>query len=287
MNAAAEARVVARIAEVREAVAHARAAGSRIAFVPTMGALHEGHLRLFDVAREAADFLVVSIFVNPLQFGAGEDLSRYPRDVAGDIAKSQARGADLVFMPVVEEMYPGAAHTYVSPAGLDDRWEGALRPGHFRGVLTVVAKLFNIVQPDIAVFGQKDAQQVTVVRAMIRDLDYPIELVVAPTVREADGLALSSRNAYLSPPERARAVALSRALDAMQGAFASGTRDAHELTRIGHAQLEAQAIKPDYLAVVDPASLEPVAEAVRGSLVLVAAPVGTTRLIDNVMLGAP
>lgn len=281
----AKAPVVARIAEVRAAVADARAAGRRIAFVPTMGALHEGHLRLLDVACDTADFVVVSIFVNPLQFGAGEDLTRYPRDVAGDIEKSRSRGANLVFVPVVEEMYPGDARTSVSPLGLDDRWEGAVRPGHFRGVLTVVAKLFNIVRPDIAVFGQKDAQQVAVVRALIRDLDFPIELVVAPTVREADGLAMSSRNAYLSDSDRARAVALSRAVRSVQSAFAAGTRDATELSRLGRVQLEMHSIQPDYVAVVDPASLEPVAEASRGCLVLVAAPVGGTRLIDNAILG--
>lgn len=280
--------MVTRIAAVRAAVADARARGLRIGFVPTMGALHEGHLRLIDAARREASFVVLSVFVNPLQFGAGEDLAKYPRDTDGDIAKARTRGADLVFLPAVEEIYPEPeTHTRVVPAGLDERWEGAARPGHFAGVLTVVAKLFNIVLPDVAVFGQKDAQQATIVRAMVRDLAFPLEVVVVPTVREADGLALSSRNVYLAAEDRRRALALSRSLGEMQAAFARGGRDVAALERVGLAILARDGIEPDYLAVVDPRSLAPVKEAAVGSLVLLAARVGPTRLIDNITLAAP
>ena len=280
--------IVTRIAEVRRAVAEARAGGKRIGFVPTMGALHEGHLRLVDTARSSADFVVLSVFVNPLQFGPSEDLAKYPRDVEGDTAKARARGADVVFIPDVTEMYPGQeARTRVTPVGLDERWEGAARPGHFGGVLTVVAKLFNIVLPDVAVFGQKDAQQAAIVRAMVRDLDFPLEIVVVPTVREADGLALSSRNVYLSPEDRRRAVALSRALSTMQKAFGEGERDASALEGIGLRILSRESIEPDYLAVVDPETLTPVTAARAGSVVLLAARVGPTRLIDNITLGSP
>lgn len=280
--------VVTRIADVRAAVAGARARRLRIGFVPTMGALHEGHLRLIDAARREAGFIVLSVFVNPLQFGAGEDLTKYPRDAEGDIAKARARGADLVFLPDAAEMYPvSGMQTRVVPAGLDERWEGAARPGHFAGVLTVVAKLFNIVLPDVAVFGQKDAQQATIVRAMVRDLDFPLQVVVAPTVREPDGLALSSRNVYLSADDRRRALALSRCLSAVQAAFAGGERDAAALQQLGLAVLAGEAITPDYLAVVDPRTLAPVSRADGGALVLVAARVGPTRLIDNITLASP
>lgn len=279
--------VVASIADMRSAVAAARAQGARIALVPTMGALHEGHLRLLDVARVEADFVVMSVFVNPLQFGAGEDLAKYPRDAEGDVAKARARGADVVFAPSVEEMYPSdVRHTRVVPVGLDEQWEGAIRPGHFAGVLTVVAKLFNIVGPDVAVFGQKDAQQAAIVRAMVRDLDFPVRLVVMPTVREPDGLALSSRNVFLSPDERQRALGLSGALAAVMRAFESGEHDRERLEAAGRAALAAESIEPDYFAVVDPDSLQRVSTAAPGSLVLVAAKIGTTRLIDNTILGS-
>src|SRR5687768_3259129 len=189
-----EMKIVARIDDVRAAVAQARRAGRRIGFVPTMGALHAGHLALVERARAGGAFVVMSIFVNPLQFGPGEDFTRYPRDAEGDTAKAASRGADLVFLPSVEEIYPPAGRAVaVVPERLHARWEGAIRPGHFAGVLTVVAKLFNIVQPDVAVFGQKDYQQAALVRALVRDLDFPLEIVVAPTSRESDGLALSSR----------------------------------------------------------------------------------------------
>lgn len=284
---ASEPSTASRIAGVRAAVAAARGRGARIALVPTMGALHEGHLRLLDEARRRGSFVVMSIFVNPLQFGPGEDFARYPRDAEGDAAKAAARGADLVFLPEVDEMYPPAGRAVaVVPERLHERWEGAVRPGHFAGVLTVVAKLFNIVLPDVAVFGQKDYQQATLVRALVRDLDFPLEIVVAPTTREPDGLALSSRNVYLSPDDRRRALALSRALRAMQSAWRAGSRDAEPLLDAGRRVLASEPeVRVDYLALVDPDSLEPVARAGAGSVALVAARVGATRLIDNVILG--
>ena len=275
------------VAEARRRVAAARAAGARVAFVPTMGFLHEGHLELVDEARQRADFVVMSIFVNPLQFGPSEDFSRYPRDAEGDAAKAAARGVDLLFTPGVEEMYGERRVVGVSAEGLDRRWEGEIRPGHFAGMLTVVAKLFNIVQPDVAIFGQKDFQQAALVRALVRDLDFPIDLVVARTVREADGLAMSSRNSYLAPAERERARALSRALRAIAGRFAEGTRDAATLVAAGRQVIESEGgISVDYLALVDAERLEPVAQASAGDVVLLAARVGATRLLDNLVLGA-
>jgi pantoate--beta-alanine ligase len=279
-------RTVTRAAELRAAVAAARAGGARIGFVPTMGFLHEGHLRLVDVGRRHADSVVLSIFVNPLQFGPSEDFDRYPRDEAGDLAKAAARGVDLAFVPSVDEMYRGDRRVGVEPRALHARWEGAVRPGHFAGVLTVVAKLFHIVAPDVAVFGQKDIQQATLIRAMVRDLDFPIEIVVAPTVREPDGLAMSSRNSYLRGADRQRALALSRALGAIEGAYGGGERDAARLRAAGTAVLDAtDGVRPDYLALVDPETLEPVTVAAAGTVVMVAASVGPTRLIDNVILG--
>jgi pantoate--beta-alanine ligase len=274
------------IAALREAVGEARASGARVALVPTMGFLHEGHLVLVDRARELADLVVMSIFVNPLQFGPGEDFTRYPRDAEGDSARAAARGVDVLFTPAVEELYRRDAAVRVVPQSLDTRWEGAARPGHFDGVLTVVAKLFNLAQPQVAVFGQKDAQQAALVRAMVRDLDFPLEVVVVPTVRDADGLAMSSRNSYLAPMERARALALSRALGAMSAAFRSGERSAAALDAIGRRELDGQ-VEVDYLAIADAATLEPLDVAGPGTLVMVAARVGRTRLIDNLVLGAP
>jgi pantoate--beta-alanine ligase len=280
-------RTVSSIADVRGAVAAARGRGAAIGFVPTMGFLHDGHLHLVDEAKRRCGFVVVSVFVNPLQFGAGEDLARYPRDEPGDAAKASARGVDLLFRPDPDVMYPAGASTTVVPAGLDRRWEGAARPGHFAGVLTVVAKLFNIVQPDVAVFGQKDVQQATIVRAMVRDLDFPVAVVVAPTVREPDGVAMSSRNSYLAPEDRARARVLSRALRAVAAAYAGGVRTGRELDAVGRGVLEGEPdVEVAYLAVVDPHTLEPVDEAGPESVAMVAARVGNTRLIDNVVLGS-
>ena len=279
-------RTVTTVADVRRAIAEARRAGARVGFVPTMGFLHEGHLRLVDAARRASDFVVMSIFVNPLQFAPSEDLTRYPRDPQGDAAKAASRGVDLLFTPSVEEMYVANRVVSITATGLDRRWEGEIRPGHFAGMLTVVAKLFNVVQPDVAVFGQKDFQQAALVKAMVRDLDVPVEIVVAPIVREADGLAMSSRNVYLSPDERRRALALSRALRAIGIAFAAGERSGDALVAVGRGVLDAERdVRVDYLALVHPATLEPVAVADRDSVALLAARVGSTRLLDNAVLG--
>jgi pantoate--beta-alanine ligase len=280
--------IVTAISGCREAVARARSAGRAIAFVPTMGALHEGHLSLVDVARARDAFVVVSIFVNPLQFAPGEDYERYPRDPAGDAALVEARGANLVFAPETAEMYPGDGGVTVKAGRLATDWDGRVRPGHFDGVLTVVAKLFNIVQPDIAVFGQKDLQQAQIVRGMVRDLDVPVEIIVAPTVRDDDGLALSSRNRYLQPEERSRALALPRALLAVHAAYERGERDVALLERAGHSLLLATpGIRIDYMAVVERDSFRRPAQLDRPGAAIGAIRVGMTRLIDNILLGPP
>ena len=280
-------RTVTTIADTRRLVRGARAGGKRVALVPTMGALHDGHLSLIDAARRQAQFVVMSVFVNPLQFAPNEDLAAYPRDLAGDAAKAATRGVDLLFTPDAREMYPEAGRVLVEPQALTARWEGAARPGHFAGVLTVVAKLFNIVQPDVAVFGQKDAQQVALVRAMVRDLDFPVELLVAPIVREADGLAMSSHNAYLAFEDRERAALLSQALARVTERYRAGETRSAALEEAGHAALAADpTVAVEYLAVVDPDTLEPAADARAGSLVLLAARVGRTRLLDNAVLPA-
>ena len=264
-----------------------REEGRRVGFVPTMGALHEGHLALVDRARDLSDRVVMSVFVNPLQFGPGEDFTRYPRNLDRDRALAEDRGVDLLFVPTVEALYPEGADTRVVPGTIADRWEGAVRAGHFAGVLTVVAKLFNLVQPDVAVFGQKDIQQVTLVRRMVEDLDFPLRLVVAPTVRDPDGLALSSRNVYLDPPSRAQALGLSRALAAAEQAFADGETNPAALEgRIRAILAGFPGLKPDYIAIIDPERLEAVAAVVPGTIVALAARVGATRLIDNTILGA-
>ena len=281
-------RTVERASALRAALEDPRRRLVAIGFVPTMGALHDGHLALVDEARRRAGFVVMSIFVNPLQFGPHEDFARYPRAAAADAAKAASRGVDLLFTPSVQEVYPETPRVTVSPGPLGERWEGASRPGHFAGVLTVLAKLFNIVRPDVAIFGQKDIQQATLVRALVQDLSFPISVLVAPTVREPDGLALSSRNAYLSSAERRQALSLSRALRQIADAFDGGERDAHELERRGRAVLAGESgVELEYLALVDPLRLEPVPAAARGTIVVIAARVGTTRLIDNVILGTP
>lgn len=269
-----------RIRELRAALAHARKGGVRVVLVPTMGALHEGHRRLAQRAREVGEVVVVSIFVNPLQFAPGEDLDRYPRTLDADVA-ALAGLADVVFAPTAAEMYPdGPSQTLVTPGVVASLYEGASRPGHFDGVLTVVAKLFNIVQPDVAVFGQKDAQQVYLVQRMITDLNLPLSLDVVDIVRENGGLALSSRNRYLDADQRAVALALSRALAAAGSAAASGAQAARQAAlRVFDAEPD---VRLDYLVVVDPATFLEVGDDARGpALVLVAARVGTTRLIDN------
>ena len=284
------------IAELRALLREARRRGEGVALVPTMGALHAGHLALVDVARERTACVVLSVFVNPLQFGPGEDFAAYPRDLARDQSLVETRGVDILFAPSAGEMYPFRPVIAVSPIApgdgdfpLDARWEGAARPGHFTGVLTVVAKLLNCVAPDVATFGRKDLQQVALVRAMVRDLNVPVEIVVVPTVRDADGLALSSRNAYLSPEERARAVSIPRALTAMRAAWATGElSDTEALIARGRAALgDPPAVAVDYLAVAEPERLAPVARPTSDSVILIAARVGRTRLIDNIELGAP
>ncbi len=277
-----------RVAALRALLAEPRRRGVTIALVPTMGSLHEGHLRLVDVARRHAGYVVMSVFVNPLQFGPHEDFARYPRDLEGDVAKAEQRGVDALFAPPVEELYGAERTVVVTPLVLADRWEGAARPGHFTGVLTVVAKLFNIVQPQVAVFGQKDIQQAMLIGAMARELDFPVRIVVAPTVRESDGLAMSSRNAYLSTSDRRRALVLSRTLQEINSRFDAGQSDAAVLEELGWEILAVEPeVQVEYLAIVDPQRLEPVAVAEPGTIVAIAARVGGTRLIDNVILGSP
>lgn len=277
---------VSTIGEVRAAVAATRGDGARIGFVPTMGALHRGHLSLIERARNEADAIVMSIFVNPLQFGPSEDFERYPRPVEQDSRLAVEAGVDILFTPSVVEMYGKNRFVRVTAGKLGSLWEGAVRPGHFDGVLTVVAKLFNIVRPDVAVFGRKDLQQATLVKAMVRDLDFALAIVVAPTIREADGLALSSRNTYLSDEDRKSALALVRSLRAASAAFDAGEHDAERLKEIGRQELMSMpAIKLDYFAVVNPVTFERELRAEKGSAVIVAARVGPTRLIDNTVLG--
>jgi pantoate--beta-alanine ligase len=256
-----------------------------VALVPTMGFLHQGHLALVDEARRRADVAVLSVFVNPLQFGPGEDFDRYPRDLDRDRAVARERGVDLLFVPTVATMYPAGADTRIMPGPAAERWEGAVRPGHFAGVLTVVAKLLHLVEPEIACFGQKDIQQVTLVRRMVRDLDIPVEVAVVPTVREPDGLALSSRNVYLEPAERRDAAALYRGLRAAAAAWQGGTRAGKALETTAARELgAARAVSADYIAAIDPEQLQRVDDAVPGTILAVAARVGRTRLIDNLIL---
>ena len=280
--------IIERIEPLRIALEEPRRAGKEIALVPTMGALHEGHLALIDRARERAHLVVMSLFVNPLQFGPNEDFARYPREREGDARLAESRGVDILFAPQPDELYRAGRSITVVPAALASRWDGASRPEHFTGVLTVVAKLFNIVQPDVALFGQKDIQQATLIRAMVRDLDFPIRIVVAPTVREKDGVAFSSRNAYLSVADRRRARVLSRAIFAMRDAFDAGETSSAALESLGKTVVGAeQPVKLEYLAVMDAETLEPAPIATAGSVVAIAARVGTTRLLDNIILGAP
>jgi pantoate--beta-alanine ligase len=277
---------VSTIGELRSWVRAARSGGRRIGLVPTMGSLHEGHLALMDEARRRTDAVVVSVFVNPLQFGPAEDYERYPRDLARDRQLAEGRGAHLLFAPAAAAMYPPGADTRVTPGPAAERWEGAVRPGHFTGVLTVVAKLLHLVEPDVACFGQKDIQQLTLIRQMIRDLDFPVELAMVPTVREPDGLALSSRNAYLDPAERQSALALSRGLTAAAAGWEQGLRSGRVLEAQVARELDAApGISADYIAAIDPERLERVAEAAPGTILAVAATVGRTRLIDNLILG--
>ena len=263
-----------------------RTAGRRVGLVPTMGYLHEGHLALVDEAKRRADEVILSIFVNPLQFGPTEDLARYPRDLPRDRGLASARGVDVIFVPTVAAMYPPGSEVRVSPGPIAERWEGAARPGHFTGVLTVVAKLFHLVEPDIACFGQKDVQQLTLIRRMVEDLDWPVEIVSVPTVRESDGLALSSRNAYLGVGVRGRATVLSRALQAAHQAWRGGETSARGLElRIRQELAKEPSVTVEYISIADPDALAPVDGVDELTVVSLAARIGGTRLIDNIKLG--
>lgn len=261
--------------------------GKTLGFVPTMGALHEGHFSLVRASRSRCDVTAVSIFVNPLQFGPAEDLEKYPRPLERDAALLERLGVELLFTPGVEEMYPQGAQTHVLVEALSNKLDGASRPGHFRGVATVVTKLFEIVRPDFAFFGQKDAAQVAVLRKLVSDLDMDVDIVVCPIVREADGLAMSSRNVYLTSEQRQQALVLHRSLLRVQTAVEQGERDSAKLIEIGRQAIAEEAgARLDYFTIVDPNTLEAVADVSRGALVAVAAYVGTTRLIDNILITA-
>jgi len=263
-----------------------RGAGKRLGFVPTMGALHEGHLSLVRAARSSSDLVAASIFVNPTQFGANEDLAKYPRSFERDRELLQGERVELLFAPSVEEMYPAGAVTWVTVEGLSDKLDGRSRPGHFRGVTTVVAKLFHVVQPDAAFFGQKDAAQVAIIRRMVRDLNLPVEIGVCPIVRAADGLAMSSRNAYLDPDERKRALVLQRSLLRAEHLAETGERNAARLVAAGREEIDKESsVRLDYFEIVNPDTLDPLEDISGGGLVAVAAVVGGTRLIDNILLG--
>jgi pantoate--beta-alanine ligase len=262
-----------------------RRAGKRLGFVPTMGALHEGHLSLVRAARASSDAVAASIFVNPTQFGPNEDLAKYPRSFERDCEMLEREGVSLLFAPSVEEMYPAGAVTWVTVEGLSEKLDGRSRPGHFRGVTTVVAKLFHAVEADAAFFGQKDAAQVAIVRRMVRDLNFAVEIVVCPIVREADGLAMSSRNAYLDPEQRKRALVLHGALMRVQNLVKAGEREVAKLLAAGREEVAAEnSVRLDYLEIVDPNTLDPVKHATSGTLVAIAVYVGSTRLIDNILL---
>jgi len=256
--------------------------GRRIAVVPTMGALHDGHLALVRHARARADIVILTIFVNPTQFGPNEDLSRYPRDEAGDLAKARPAGVDLAFCPPAEAMYPAGAQTFIEVRELAKPLCGEKRPGHFAGVATVVTKLFNITQPHVAFFGEKDFQQLAVIRRMVRDLDQGVEIVGMPIVREADGLAMSSRNAYLSPEQRKEALALSAGLAAVETAFKAGVRDAATLVAGARELIAAQpSARIDYIELRDAEELTPIETITRPAVMAMAVFIGKTRLIDN------
>ena len=277
--------VLSTISEARAACRAIRRAGQSLGLVPTMGALHAGHVSLVHAARAQCDSVAATIFVNPTQFGPNEDFAKYPRTFEQDCALLEAEGTALVFAPQPEEMYRAGGGTFVDVEEIGGRLDGASRPGHFRGVATVVAKLFHIVAPDKAFFGQKDAAQVAVLRRMVRDLNFDLELVVCPIVREPGGLAMSSRNRYLSDEERVRALVLAQALDSIVVAYRKGQQDAGRLLQAGRAVIAGEsAVRIDYLEIVDGETLLPLAAATPGALVAVAAYVGKTRLLDNVIL---
>jgi len=273
------------IPEAREAIAEARQRGQRVGFVPTMGYLHEGHLSLIDLCRERAEYTVVSVFVNPTQFGPGEDFERYPRDFERDRSLLEARGVDLLFAPDAEEIYPEEPLVRFQIEQLADHLCGPRRPGHFSGVLLVVAKLFNIIRPDVAVFGRKDLQQLVIIKRMVRDLNFPIEIVAGPTVREPDGLAMSSRNGYLSPEDRERASVLYRALQRVKGLIAEGERSAR---RVIHTMTEmisrTEGARIDYIEIVELERLQPIERLAGRFAIALAVYIGQARLIDNIVL---
>jgi pantoate--beta-alanine ligase len=278
--------VIRTVNEMQVAAGGVKRSGRRVALVPTMGALHPGHVALIRKAREQNAAVAVSIYVNPTQFGSHDDFRDYPRDLEADRQLCEREAVDVVFAPTDEEMYPGGdTATWVEETKLAKRWEGEKRPGHFRGVCTVVAKLFNIIEPDVALFGQKDYQQLKVVQKMVKDLRYPIDIISVPTVREPDGLAVSSRNQLLNPQERAQATVLWKALDIAQDLFNEGEHNAH---RIETAMMRTVELAPtarlDYGKIANPETLEPSHDVKRGDVALVAAYIGKTRLIDNLIL---
>ena len=280
-------RVCSTIEQARALSRSAHKAGHKRGLVPTMGALHEGHLSLVRAAKQQTDFVAVSIFVNPLQFGPNEDFSKYPRNFVHDCDLLQEAGVDLIFAPPVSEMYPQHAITRVNVDGLTERLDGKSRPGHFRGVTTVVAKLFHILEPDTAFFGQKDAAQLAIIRRMVSDLDLPVEIVGCPIVREPDGLAMSSRNAYLNAEQRKQATVLYRSLMKISALFQQGERNATRLIETAREVLQGEStVRLDYLEVVDPNTLQAVQTVQENALAAIAAYVGDTRLIDNVLLQA-
>jgi len=280
-------RTITTVSEMAVASAERKSRGETIGFVPTMGYLHEGHLSLVRESRKRADTTVVSIFVNPLQFGPSEDFRRYPRDPERDAALLNKEGVDILFLPGDSEMYPGGYRTSVEVAGLQDRLCGRSRPGHFRGVATVVLKLFNIIRPDIAFFGQKDAQQVVVIRRMVEDLNLGVEIRAMPIVREPDGLAMSSRNSYLNAEDRQAALVLFKSLEEARRLYNAGERNCDRVRESMRRILAAEPrARVDYVEIVNPASLEPIEQVEGQALVAVAAYLGSTRLIDNIILGA-
>jgi pantoate--beta-alanine ligase len=273
------------ISNMRAASRASHREGMRLGFVPTMGALHEGHLSLVRAAKAKCDVVAVSIFINPLQFGPSEDLAKYPRTFDRDVAMLEKASVDILFAPAPDEMYPAGAVTYVTVEGLSEKLCGRSRPGHFRGVTTVVAKLFHIVEPDLAFFGQKDAAQSTIIRCMVQDLNLPVEIVVCPIVRELDGLAMSSRNAYLNSQERKSALVLSRSLTEVRNRFDQGERNASSLIEAGkHVLSQETGVRLDYFEIVNPSTLDSMQELTSSALVAIAAFVGHTRLIDNILL---
>jgi pantoate--beta-alanine ligase len=279
-------KIILSVREMHDFSREAHSEGRSIGLVPTMGFLHEGHLSLIRRAKESADIVIVSLFVNPVQFGPGEDFSSYPRDFDRDRGLCEDAGVDVLFSPPVEELYPHGYSVYVEETQLSTGLCGASRPGHFRGVATVVAKLFNVVQPDVAVFGQKDAQQVRVIEQMVRDLNFSMRILVGPTVREPDGLAMSSRNAYLSGTERERATCLYKTLCLAQRLYDQGIRDSETVSRTMRESIDStEGAKIDYIALVDYETLKPVRTVQPGTLIALAVRVGRTRLIDNTLIG--